>query len=124
MAQQKPIRLNPELMRKAEQEAALEHRSVPRQIEYWASLGQLISRMMTSDQRLALMQGLVTLRLEESQPKDLSMDSILEELESDRQSGRLPGRVSEAPVRYGVDPDDPSKLVAYSAEGKRVVSGL
>ncbi len=124
MAQQKPIRLNPELMRKAEQEAALEHRSVPRQIEYWASLGQLMSRMMTSDQRLALMQGLVTLRLEESQPTDLSMDNILGELESDRQSGRLPGRVSEAPVRYGVDPENPSRLVAYTAEGKRVVSGL
>lgn len=124
MSQQKPIRLNSDLMRKAEQEAALEHRSVPRQIEYWASLGQLMSRMMTSDQRLALMQGLVTLRLEESRPTDLSMDSILQELESDRQSGRLPERVSEAPVRYGVDPDNPSTLVAYTAEGKRVVSGL
>lgn len=124
MSQQKPIRLNADLMRKAEQEAALEHRSVPRQIEYWASLGQLMSRMMTSDQRLALMQGLVTLRLEESRPTDLSMDSILQELESDRQSGRLPDRVSEAPVRYGVDPDNPLALVAYTAEGKRVVSGL
>lgn len=124
MTQQKPIRLNPALMQKAEQEAALEHRSVPRQIEYWASLGQLMSRMMTSDQRLALMQGLVTLRLEECQPEDVGMDSIMGELEADRRSGRLPGRASAAAVRYGVDPDDGSRIVAYTPEGKQVISGV
>lgn len=51
---------------------------------------------------------------------NFDVDDILEALEADRKSGFLPNIVTRSTVRYGVDPDNPMKIVAVDAEGKHI----
>lgn len=59
---------------------------------------------------------------DENQPMDWSMESIIQALESDRLAGRLSSKVSNAAIRYGVDPEDSTRLLAYSNDGTQVIS--
>lgn len=54
------------------------------------------------------------------QIQNFDVDDILEALEADRKSGSLPNIVSSSAVRYGVDPDNPMKIVAVDAHGKHI----
>lgn len=54
-------------------------------------------------------------------PERIDVNDILEALELDRRSGILPNIVTDSAVRYGVDPDDPERLVAVDADGKHVL---
>lgn len=56
--------------------------------------------------------------------QNFDMDDILKALEADRKSGYLPNIVSRSTVRYGVDPDNPERLVAVDAQGKQVLIPL
>lgn len=122
MKQQRPIRLDPALMAQAEAQAALEHRSVPAQIAYWANLGKYLADILSPEQRLELIQGLVRITLEDSRPEHFDVDDVLASLEADRQSGHLANAVTGSAVRYGIDPDHPDRLVAVNAHGKHLVS--
>ncbi|WP_146010667.1 hypothetical protein [Halomonas heilongjiangensis] len=52
--------------------------------------------------------------------ENFDVDDILASLEADRKSGSLPNIVTKSAVRYGVDPDNPARLVAVDANGKHV----
>lgn len=52
--------------------------------------------------------------------ENFDVDDILASLEADRKSGVLKDIVTKSAVRYGVDPDNPERLVAVDADGKRV----
>jgi|GEM_PF-5794595 len=52
----------------------------------------------------------------------IDMDSVLEELEADRKQGTLANKVTGSAVRYGVDPDDSSRLVAVDIHGKHALN--
>lgn len=117
----KPIRLNPEFMSEVERYAALEHRSLPKQVEYWASLGKIVARHLRPEDSLALMQGLVTIRIEHTEPQGVDVDDVLARLEADSHSGRLPNLVTGSAFRYGIDPTDPGRLVRVDAAGSVVV---
>ncbi|MDW7749009.1 hypothetical protein [Halomonas sp.] len=47
------------------------------------------------------------------------VENILAELEADRNSGILPLVVTKSAIRYGIDPDDPDRLVAVDAHGRK-----
>lgn len=119
---EKPIRLERSLMEQARVQAALEHRSLPKQIEYWANLGQKVAQMLTADQMLELMQGFIRIKLEENEPERFDMDDVLGDLESSRKAGTLANRVTGSAVRYGIDPANPDRLVVMDVNGTRPVS--
>ena len=58
-----PIRLSPDLLESAEQEGAIQRRSVPKQIELWAELGRAVSGVIDIGDVFAVLQGLKTLKL-------------------------------------------------------------
>lgn len=119
---QKPIRLNDTLVADAELYGAIEHRSAPKQLEYWASLGKLVAAKLKPEDSLALLQGFLDVRLVESDPTDFEMDDILGSLEADRSSRTLANAVSESAFRYGIDPANPKQLVRMDRKGTHKVN--
>ncbi|WP_237673403.1 hypothetical protein [Vreelandella profundi] len=61
---------------------------------------------------------------QDHQIQNFDVDDILEALEADRNSGSLPDIVTRSAIRYGVDPDNPERLVAVDAQGKQVLMPL
>ncbi len=47
------------------------------------------------------------------------VEDVLDVLETDRRSGILPDVVTKSAIRYGVDPDNPDRLVALDADGQK-----
>jgi len=119
---QKPIRINDTLVAEAELHGALEHRSAPKQLEYWANLGKLVAAKLKPEDSLALLQGFMDVRLVESDPADFDMDDILSSLETDRSTGTLANAVSESAFRYGIDPDNPTQLVRMDRKGTHKIN--
>ena len=50
--------------------------------------------------------------------ENIDTDDVLKGLEADRSAGTLEKLVSRSEVRYGVDPDDPERLVSIDKEGR------
>jgi hypothetical protein len=113
----RPIRISSSLLEDAEIQGALEHRSAPKQVEYWASIGKLVSAKMTPEDSLALLQGFLNVNLVASNPADFDIDDIMAEVESDRATGTLANKVSDSPFRYGIDPNNPSQLIRMDSKG-------
>lgn len=55
---------------------------------------------------------------------NFDVDGILESLEADRKSGSLPKIVTGSDIRYGVDPNNPDRLVAVDANGMHIYSNF
>jgi hypothetical protein len=51
--------------------------------------------------------------------ENIDMDDVLENLEKDRRTGKLARVVSRSDMRYGVDPEDPERLVSIDKEGRK-----
>ena len=59
-----PVRLDDQLVRDAEAEGAIHKRTPPKQIEYWAEIGKVVARNISSSDPLNLLQGFADLRIE------------------------------------------------------------
>lgn len=66
------LKLSDELVKDAKTTAAAEHRSVPRQIEYWARLGKAV--LENSDMSLRLIQDTLLSREEAKAGKVVSYE--------------------------------------------------
>jgi len=61
----------------------------------------------------------------EHSTESFDVDDILASLEEGRESGALPNVVTGSDTRYGVDPDDPERLVvAVDDHGKHPLTPL
>jgi hypothetical protein len=59
-----PLRLNAALIEAAEREGAVQKRSVPRQIEFWAELGKAVERVIGPADVVAVIQGIKKIKVE------------------------------------------------------------
>lgn len=114
-----PVRLDQKLVRQATAEAALNRRSTPKQIELWAELGQLIAGKVSSDDLLALTQGLMQLRVDRVSGTPVQTDGLWQQLESDRQSGALAGNVKSGRTVYQAHPAHEGYLEEIRPDGSR-----
>lgn len=115
-----PLRLNPELVAAAERASLLQKRSVPKQIEFWATLGKAVENVMDYSDIFAVLQGLKKIRIEPvttvaSDPRD-----VFEDLEKSRAGGRLPANVTRAVTYYEASRSRPGLLdQVNTATGER-----
>jgi hypothetical protein len=115
-----PLRLNPELVAAAERASLLQKRSVPKQIEFWATLGKAVENVMDYSDIFAVLQGLKKIRIEPvttvaSDPRD-----VFEDLEKSRAGGRLPANVTQAVTYYEASRTRPGLLdQVNTATGER-----
>lgn len=105
-----PIRLEAELMAKAQVKAALHHRTTAEQIEYWAELGFAVQNMLDPESVLSVKTGLAAIRVEPVQSGPIDADAVFEALDIDRESGALAHQVSQAAVKYQASKHYPGYL--------------
>jgi len=96
----KSIRISAQLAFQAQAAGALQHRSAPNQLEYWAALGKMISSKINMEDALAILQGLKTIKIETVPSAPVEPDSVFDQLESDRAQGFNGKPVTSAPFFY------------------------
>lgn len=115
-----PMRLDSSLIAAAEREAAIQKRSIPKQIEFWAELGKAVEHLIGFDDVIAISQGLKRIELSPLASPSVSPGDVFDTLEARRLSGSLADEVSGAAVYYESSRTCPGCLDRVnSASGKR-----
>lgn len=96
----KSIRLNADLLFQAQTSAAMQCRSIPNQVEYWANLGRIISSVISIEDAFAIIQGLKQISVEPVQTVSVDSDTVFNNLEADRKKGFKDKPVTSAPFYY------------------------
>jgi len=113
------IRLDEHLVREAETEALLHRRSTPKQIEYWAEIGRLVTDRVSANDLLGLVQGVAEVRVEFLPSSPVDADAVFAAVDEAREDGGLSREVSGAAVRYEASPGRPGLLDRILADGRR-----
>ncbi len=95
-----PMRLNSDLVAAAEKEGAIQKRSIPKQIEYWAELGKAVERTIDISDVYAIIQGIKKMQVEPMASSAVLPGDVFDDLEKSRKSGRLGEKVTYADVYY------------------------
>ena len=106
----KSIRLNTDLIFQAQSAAAVQCRSIPNQIEYWANLGRIISSVIGIEDAFAILQGLKDLRIEPTQTISIDSDTVFNKLEADRAKGFVDKPITSAPFYFEASQKVPGLL--------------
>lgn len=119
MAASNPIRIDRSLFEQAAAEADRQKRSTPKQVEYWAELGQACDGVLSHADAVRLREGLLTLEPCESAPVDA--DAVFATLDAARISGSLRNKVTMAKTIYQVSEDHPGYLEQIEPDGNVIV---
>jgi hypothetical protein len=105
-----PLRLNTALVEAAEKEGALQKRSAPKQIEFWAELGKAVDGVIDSADVVAVIQGLRKIKVEPVKSMAVDSRDVFDSLETMRESGGLADKVTSAAVFYEASLSRPGLL--------------
>jgi hypothetical protein len=106
----KSIRLNTDLIFQAQSASAVQCRSIPNQVEYWATLGRIISSVIDIEDAFAILQGLKKLRVEPAQTISIDSDTVFNNLEADRAKGFVDKPITSAPFYFEASQKMPGLL--------------
>ncbi len=84
-----PVRLENDLMTQAKLAGSLSNRSAIEQIEYWASLGRNVSKLLDPETLIRINSGLAKLRVECTESAPLDADEVFASVDAQRDSGEL-----------------------------------
>lgn len=112
-----PMRLSDKLVHEAEAEGQAFMRSAPKQIEYWAWLGKTVSGSVSSDDLLALAQGLADVKIELSPSALLDPGEVLVQVNKDRIAGHLSKIIKQTGTVYGASRNHPGMLERTLPDG-------
>ena len=105
-----PLRLSAALVDAAEKEGALQKRSAPKQIEFWAELGKAVDGVIDSADVVAVIQGLRKIKVEPVKSMAVDSRDVIDSLETIRESGGLAEKVTSAAVYYEASLSRPGLL--------------
>lgn len=115
-----PMRLSPELVEAAERESLIQKRSVPKQIEFWATLGKAVQNVIDYSDVVAVTQGLKNIIVETVESPPAALSEVFADLERSRKSGALAKSVTTAAVYYETSRSKSSMIDRVnSATGER-----
>ena len=106
----KSIRLNADLIYQAQLAANVQCRSIPNQVEYWATLGRIVSSVIGIEDAFAILQGLKKLRVEPPQTISIDSDTVFNKLEADRAKGFVDKPITNAPFYFEASQKIPGLL--------------
>ena len=110
-----PLRLSAALVEAAEKEGALQKRSAPKQIEFWAELGKAVEGVIDSADVVAVIQGLRKIKVEPVKSMAVDSRDVFDSLETIRESGGLAEKVTSAAVYYEASLSRPGLLDRVSS---------
>jgi len=115
-----PLRLNHDLVTAAERAGMVQKRSVPKQIEFWATLGKAVENVLDYSDIFAILQGLKKIHIEPVNPASVAPDDVFASLEKRRADGELSPKVTKAVLYYEASRSRPGLLdQVNSATGER-----
>lgn len=115
-----PLRLSQELVTAAERAGLVQKRSVPKQIEFWATLGKAVENIIDYSDIFAVLQGLKKINIEPVTPAVANPDKVFADLENQRADRALTEKVSKAVVYYEASRSRPGLLdQVNTATGER-----
>ncbi len=115
-----PMRLDSSLVEAAEREGAMQKRSIPKQIEFWAELGKAVEHVIGIEDIIAITQGLKTIEVEPVVSISVDPDDIFDTLETSREKGTLSEKVTSSAIFFEASLSQPGLLDRVdSATGKR-----
>ena len=95
-----PMRLNPELIAAAERAGLVQKRSIPKQIEFWATLGKAVEAIIEYSDIFAILQGVKKITIEPVLPAAVAPEEVFTTLEARRTAGELADNVTTAAVYF------------------------
>jgi hypothetical protein len=110
-----PLRLSTALVEAAEKEGAVQKRSAPKQIEFWAELGKAVDGVIDSADVVAVIQGLRKIKVEPVKSMAVDSRDVFDSLETIRESGGLAEKVTSAAVYYEASLSRPGLLDRVSS---------
>ena len=116
MAASNPIRIDNSLYEQAAAEADKQKRSTPKQVEYWAELGQACDGLLSQADAVRLREGL--LKLEPALTAPIDTETVFANLETARESGALTQQVTQAALIYQVSETHPGYLEQIGTDGQ------
>ena len=105
-----PLRLSAALVEAAEKEGALQKRSAPKQIEFWAELGKAVDGVIDSADVIAVIQGLRKIKVVPVASMAVDPRDVFDSIETTRESGSLAEKVTSAAVYYETSLSRPGLL--------------
>jgi hypothetical protein len=105
-----PLRLNAALIEAAERESAIQKRSVPKQIEFWAELGKAVESVLDVSDVLAVIQGFKKIKVEPVKSMSVNPHEVFDSIETFRKSGTLGQKVTSAAIYYEASISRPGLL--------------
>lgn len=114
-----PYRLGNEIVAHAEKSAALQNRSVPKQIEYWANLGRRVEKAIDHPSLMAILRDSAIIEVRPAPSKPVEAREVFAALEADRRSGKLAKDITRAGVIYEASPSRPGLLDRIDEHGVR-----
>jgi hypothetical protein len=105
-----PLRLSTALVEAAEKEGALQKRSAPKQIEFWAELGKAVDGVIDPADVIAVIQGLRKIKVVPVPSMAVDPRNVFDSLEAMRDSGGLSEKVTSSAVYYEASPNRPGLL--------------
>lgn len=115
------IRLDDQLVEAAALAAAQEHRSAPKQIEYWAEIGRRLAQGVSASDLLMVAQGLASVTVQLKQVAAVDDADILARVEAARHSGQLQQALKSGRVVYQAAPGRSGYLQAIYPDGSRAM---
>ena len=110
-----PLRLSAALVEAAEKEGAVQKRSAPKQIEFWAELGKAVDGVIDAADVVAVIQGLRKIKVEPVTSMAVDSRDVFDSLETIRESGGLSEKVTSAAVYYEASLSRPGLLDRVSS---------
>ena len=112
-----PVRLDAALMEEATQAGRLFHRSAAETIEYWASLGKRLQRLIDPEILLEIQAGALQIDVKPVQVGRVAPESVFASIEARRASGELNSfRARDKPV-YQASQSHPGLLEQIMPDG-------
>lgn len=116
-----PLRLNPELVSAAERAGLVQKRSVPKQIEFWATLGKAVENVIDYSDIFAILQGLKKINIEPITSVTANPEEVFAALEKHRARGDLGEKTTKAVIYYEASRSHPGLIDRVNrATGERV----
>lgn len=119
-----PVRLDDRLVQEAAAEAQLNRRSTPKQIEFWAEIGQLVADKIAPEDLLALTQGLLSVKLARPEITPPDSEAVWQAVARASESGQLAHTLQQARVVYQASAAHPGYLEALYPDGSRAVGSF
>ncbi len=114
-----PVRVSDKLYHDAETHGALQHRSTAKQVEYWAELGKRVDEFSSTNDLLALVQGIAKVTIEIPRTEAIEPMDVFTEVDQTRSAGQLGQSISRNTLYYESSKSHPDLLDQVMPDGSR-----